>query len=179
MVARRMISELGSTRSDGILLLTVVQFVVRKCIHARGIELGHVSLAIDDFLNEIPQGWSLDEAYKRTGSLRCMQYLAACGPEELQSYHRSWITNNVVEMALKTGDVEALKWLAEVYAPGVSMTRAAELAAGGGHLDVLEWLYRNHRNRVDWGGAEWCEAVRTGQNDVVGWLRRQVNPTRK
>ncbi|KAE8997458.1 hypothetical protein PR003_g20418 [Phytophthora rubi] len=162
--------------TDAIPLLTVVRLVVGKCIHTRGIEMEHVSLSIDDFLNELPLEWSLDEAYKRTGSLRCMQYLAARGPEVVQSYYQSWITNNAAEMALKRGDIEALKWLADVYAPRVSMTRAAKVAAGDGRLDVLEWLYRNHRDRVEWGGAEWCEAVGAGHKDVVEWLRRHVKP---
>ncbi|KAE8969363.1 hypothetical protein PF011_g26835 [Phytophthora fragariae] len=142
---------------EAIPLLTVVRLVVGKCIHARGIEMEHVSLSIDDFLNQLPREWSLDEAYKRTGSLRCMQYLAARGPKVLVSYYQSWITNNAAEMALKRGDIEALKWLAEEYAPRVSITRAAKVAAGDGRLDVLEWSYRNHRDRVEWGGAE-CAA---------------------
>ncbi|GMF28986.1 unnamed protein product [Phytophthora fragariaefolia] len=170
---------IGRGEDAAIPLLTAVQFVVRECIHVRGIEVAHVSLAIDDFLSELPRDWSLEEVFKRTDSLRCMQYLAAREPRRSQRYYRSWITNNVIEITLKRGDVKAFKWLAEVYAPDVSITRAAEVAAREARLDVLDWLYRNHRGRVSWGGAELCEAVREGHKEVIEWLRRRVKPSKE
>ncbi|GMF10911.1 unnamed protein product [Phytophthora lilii] len=162
--------------TDDAFLLTVVHFVVRECLHTRGIEIAHVSRTIDDFLNDLPQYWSLEEAYKRTGSLRCMQYFASREPNLLPTFYHAWVVNNVSEMAIKRGDIEALKWLLEVYSPNLSITASAVAAAGEGRLDVLQWLYLKHQSRVHWGGAEWCEAVRGGRNDVVEWLRNFVKP---
>ncbi|KAG6977310.1 hypothetical protein JG688_00000477 [Phytophthora aleatoria] len=99
--------------TDKVLLLTAVQFVTRECLHARGIELEHVSRAIDDYVNELPRDWSLEDAYKKTGSLRCMQYVAAREPEMLPISYQAWVANNIAEMTVRRGDVQALKWLAE------------------------------------------------------------------
>ncbi|KAG2765234.1 hypothetical protein Pcac1_g23259 [Phytophthora cactorum] len=162
--------------TDEVLLLTAVQFVTRECLHARGIELEHVSRAIDDYVNELPRDWSLEDAYKKTGSLRCMQYVAAREPEMLPISYQAWVANNIAEMTLRRGDVQALKWLAERYSPDTSTTKAAVVAAGEGRLDVLQWLHQSHHSRVHWGGDEWCEAVRGGHKDVVEWLHLHVKP---
>ncbi|KAG7382002.1 Ankyrin repeat and SAM domain-containing protein 3 [Phytophthora pseudosyringae] len=159
--------------AEDALLLTVVQLVAREGLHARGIELAHVSRAIDGFVNELPSVWSLANAYAKTRSLRCMQFVA---PKALQPSYRTWVVNNVVEMTLRHGDVEALKWVAERYAPESSLTKAAVVAAAEGRLDVLQWLYQRHYSRVHWGGAEWCEAVRAGHKHVVEWLDCHVKP---
>ncbi|KAG1689731.1 hypothetical protein DVH05_001937 [Phytophthora capsici] len=79
-------------------------------------------------------------------------------------------------MTVRNGDVGALKWLAERYAPASSMTNTAVVAAVEGQLEVLQWLYQNHNDRVHWGGAEWCGAVLSGHKSVVQWLRTHVKP---
>ncbi|KAG3168879.1 hypothetical protein PI126_g3072 [Phytophthora idaei] len=162
--------------TDEVLLLTAVQFVTRECLHARGIELEHVSRAIDDYVNELPRDWSLEDAYKKTGSLRCMQYVAAREPEMLPISYQAWVANNIAEMTVRREDVQALKWLAERYSPDTSTTKAAVVAAREGRLDVLQWLHQSHHSRVHWGGDEWCEAVRGGHKDVVEWLHLHVKP---
>jgi hypothetical protein len=163
-------------QDEELALLAAVRVVVRDCLRSRGVELVHVSLAIDDLLNDLPREWTLDEAYQKTGSLRCMQYVAAREVKTLPPCYRSWVVDNVAEMTLKRGDVEALRWLAERYSPEASLSKAAAVAAAEGRLDVLQWLYENHHARVCWGGAEWCQAVRGGRKAVVEWLRCLVNP---
>ncbi|POM57886.1 Hypothetical protein PHPALM_37543, partial [Phytophthora palmivora] len=149
-------------------------FVIRERLHTRGIDLGHVSRAIDDFVNELSRDWSLEDAYKKTKSLRCMQYFAAREPKELQPFYQAWIVNNVAEMTIRSGDIKSLQWLVEQYAPQSSITKAAVVAAAEGRLDVLQWLFKNHNTRVHWGGAEWCEGVSGDHKDVVEWLRCHV-----
>ncbi|KAL4110076.1 hypothetical protein PRIC1_001769 [Phytophthora ramorum] len=105
--------------NDSSTLLTVVRFVVRERLQADGMELPHVWRGIDDFLSELPRAWPLAEAYLRTGSLRCMQYVAAREPKEAaHSCYRMWMVNNVAALAIDRGDVKTLEWLAESYSPG-------------------------------------------------------------
>ncbi|POM66369.1 Hypothetical protein PHPALM_17773, partial [Phytophthora palmivora] len=167
-------SSSRSFEAKEAILLTAVQFVIRERLHTRGIDLGHVSRAIDDFVNELSRDWSLEDAYKKTKSLRCMQYFAAREPKELQPFYQAWIVNNVAEMTIRSGDIKSLQWLVEQYAPQSSITKAAVVAAAEGRLDVLQWLFKNHNTRVHWGGAEWCEGVSGDHKDVMEWLRCHV-----
>ncbi|ETO75487.1 hypothetical protein F444_08943 [Phytophthora nicotianae P1976] len=99
-------------------LLTVVGFVVRERLQLHGIDLPHVWRGIDDYLSELPRGWPLAEAYIRTGSLRCMQYVAFRESKEAgYPSYRMWMVDNVAALAMDRGDVKALEWLAQRYSP--------------------------------------------------------------
>jgi hypothetical protein len=99
-------------------LLTVVRFVVRERLQSSGIELPHVWRGIDNFVSGIPQAWPLAQAYLRTGSLRCLQYVAAREPKEArQARYLMWTVNSVAALAIDRGDVQALEWLAQSYSP--------------------------------------------------------------
>lgn len=115
-----MLAKIKPTRGDNEAssLLTVVRFVVRERLQMGEIDLPHVWRSIDDFLSDLPRGWPLAEAYLRTGSLRCMQYVAARESKEVQHpSYRMWIVNNIAALAIDRGDVKALEWLAQSYSP--------------------------------------------------------------
>ncbi|RLN98172.1 hypothetical protein BBJ28_00025044 [Nothophytophthora sp. Chile5] len=80
------------------------------------------------------------------------------------------------ELKIPPRDLETLQWLLESYLPDEFLTKAVAEAASGGRLDVLEWLWANHRSRGYWGAMEVGQAVRNEHSAVVAWLRGHTVP---
>ncbi|KAE9234773.1 hypothetical protein PF002_g11700 [Phytophthora fragariae] len=156
------------------MLWTSVAVVYRECLLKRsGEQLPHVARHIDGFLDD--RSRSLAAAYERTASLHCIQLLAdrRAAPESL---YIEWEFNTVVAQAARRGDLASLKWLAESYLQDGALSAAANAAAFSGELSVLQWLHEEHKARVHWGGLEWCGAIRSGQTEVVEWLKQNSAP---
>ncbi|KAE9213004.1 hypothetical protein PF005_g10363 [Phytophthora fragariae] len=154
------------------MLWTSVAVVYRECLLKRsGEQLPHVARHIDGFLDD--RSRSLAAAYERTASLHCIQLLAdrRAAPESL---YIEWEFNTVVAQAARRGDLASLKWLAESYLQDGALSAAANAAAFSGELSVLQWLHEEHKARVHWGGLEWCGAIRSGQTEVVEWLKQNT-----
>ncbi|ETL93281.1 hypothetical protein L917_08538 [Phytophthora nicotianae] len=161
--------------SDDPLLWTSVVVVYRECLLKRsGEQLPHVVQHIDGFLDRT-RSWTLSEVYERTSSLHCMRLLADRRPA-VDSLFREWEFSGVASLAAKRGDLTSLTWLADTAMPDGALSSAANAAAASGQLEVLKWLVEEHKSRVHWGGLEWCEAIREGQNHVIKWLQMHSIP---
>lgn len=64
----------------------------------------------------------------------------------------------------------------ESYLPAESVDNVVGEAAANGHLEILQWLYDQHRDRVCFGGLEMCGAVKNEHERVVAWLREHAVP---
>ncbi|RLN91323.1 hypothetical protein BBJ28_00011679 [Nothophytophthora sp. Chile5] len=156
-------------------VLTIVGFVCRECLPVSGGSLPHVARLLDAFLDEFSDTLTLTRGYLLSGgSLRLLQYLAAHERLTMDPILRRWVFNDVVGCAATKGDLKTLRWLLESYLPDEFLTKAVDEAAYGGRLDVLEWLWSNHRSRGNWGGTELCGAMYDGHVAVVEWLRTHV-----
>ncbi|KAG2996327.1 hypothetical protein PC120_g21527 [Phytophthora cactorum] len=154
-------------------VLTKVRVVGRHCLKG---EMPHVLLAIDALLDDFSAGQKAHDIYKRTGSLRLMQYVAAREPiEETNPFYRRYQFNRTVEIAAGAGDLETVKWLVETYKPEY-LTKAVAGAAANGRLHILQWLLDNHREVGYWGATEMCGALQNNQSKVVEWLRENAVP---
>ncbi|GMF41367.1 unnamed protein product [Phytophthora fragariaefolia] len=155
-------------------LLTKVQVVGRHCL---SFEMPHILLAIDALLDDFSTGQKAHEVYKRTHSLRFMQYVAAREPfEEMDPFFRRSQFNRAVEVAAAAGDLAAVKWLVESYKPPQYLTKTVAAAAANGHLHILQWLFDNHHELGYWGGTEMCGALLNKHSEVIEWLRRNAVP---
>ncbi|RLN68953.1 hypothetical protein BBJ28_00021709, partial [Nothophytophthora sp. Chile5] len=156
-------------------LLASVRALGRYCLP--GVELPHVAHSLDALLDDFSSNLTITESYKRTGSLRFMQYIAARRSKEaLDPFYRRWTFNIATELAAARGDLAALQWLMESYQPDEFLTKAVAAAAANGHLHILEWLYEQHKERGYWGGTELCGAMENNHKDVVDWLRKHAAP---
>ncbi|OWZ23981.1 hypothetical protein PHMEG_0001066 [Phytophthora megakarya] len=154
-------------------VLTKVRIVGRHCLHG---EMPHILLNIDALLDDFSAGKKAHEVYKRTGSLRFMQYVAAREPlEEMDPFFRQSQFNHTVEIAAEAGDLEAVKWLVKTYKPKF-LTKTVAAAAANGHLHILQWLFDNHHEVGYWGATEICGALRNKHLKVVEWLLKYATP---
>ncbi|OWY97551.1 LOW QUALITY PROTEIN: hypothetical protein PHMEG_00031894 [Phytophthora megakarya] len=129
---------------------------------------------IAEFLDTFSSTTTIVRAYKRTGSLRCIQYVAFRELLETQDpFYKRWLLNRTAELA---ANLPTLQWLLEVYLPVEPMDNVVEVAATFGHLDMLQWLYNNHFDRVYFGGSEMCGALENNHEDVVNWLQEHAVP---
>ncbi|KAF1790333.1 50S ribosomal protein L18Ae/60S ribosomal protein L20 and L18a [Phytophthora cactorum] len=153
-------------------VLTKVRVVGRHCLKG---EMPHVLLAIDALLDDFSAGQKAHDIYKRTGSLRLMQYVAAREPiEETNPFYRRYQFNRTVEIAAGAGDLETVKWLVETYKPEY-LTKAVAGAAANGPLQnnqskVVEWLRENAVPRKDSLKKVMEAAAAAGNVQVVEWL---------
>ncbi|RLN06768.1 hypothetical protein BBJ28_00015529 [Nothophytophthora sp. Chile5] len=160
-------------------LLASASVVGRYCLPDGCGELPHVTRRIDAFLSVLSPSWTLTESYKRTGSLRLLQYLAARESKAsvgVDPFYRRWLFNGATELAAERGDLEALRLLMERDLPNEFLTKAVAAAASKGHLHILEWLYEAHHDRGYWGCTEMCGAMKNHHHDVVAWLRIHAVP---
>ncbi|KAE9001532.1 hypothetical protein PF005_g11804 [Phytophthora fragariae] len=134
-------------------------------------------LRLNDFLDDFSADCTIADAYKRTNSVRLMQYVAAReDPDEMDPFYRRWLFNKTTEMAAARGDLKSLRWLVESYLPDEFLTKAVAAAAANGHMSVLEWLFERHHDRGYWGNTEMCGALTNGHVKVVEWLRTHAAP---
>ncbi|RLN32401.1 hypothetical protein BBJ28_00018241 [Nothophytophthora sp. Chile5] len=156
-------------------LLAAARVVSRYCLPEG--ELSDVTRLLDAFLDEFSCKWTLAESYKKTSSLRLMQYIAARQPATgMDPFYGRWVFNAATKLVVSCGDLMALQWLAESYLPDVFMTAAVEAAATTGYLNILEWLFDRHGDRCYWGGIEMCGALENSHAEVVEWLRTHSVP---
>ncbi|KAG6590837.1 uncharacterized protein IUM83_19093 [Phytophthora cinnamomi] len=128
-------------------------------------------------LDDFSAGKKAHEVYKRMGSLRFMQYVAAREPfEEMNPFYRRSQFNRTVEIAAAAGDLEAVRWLVERYRPKQYLTKTVAAAAANGHLHILRWLFDNHHEIGYWGCTEMCGALLNKHSEVVEWLRKNAVP---
>ncbi|KAL3660598.1 hypothetical protein V7S43_014353 [Phytophthora oleae] len=164
-----------STSPDDPPLLTAARVVTRFCL-VDG-ELPHIVQLLDAFLDTFSSSWTLARCYKRRGSLRLMQYIAARSPANtLNPFYRGWVLNSTAWFVAMRGDLPALKWLMEIYLPDELLSSAVYAAATKGHVEILEWLHTVHRERVYWDMLELCGALDYGHDDAVQWLRLHSPP---
>ncbi|RLN72246.1 hypothetical protein BBJ28_00022150 [Nothophytophthora sp. Chile5] len=158
-------------------VLTIVRLVCRDRLPISSGNLPHVARLLDAFLDELSDTLTLARGYLLSdGSLRLLQYLAAHERPTTDPILRRWAFNDVVGCAAAKGDLETLQWLLESYLPDEFLTKAVAEAASGGHLNVLEWLWANHRSRGYWGSTEMGGAIRNKHSAVVTWLRDHTMP---
>ncbi|RLN90744.1 hypothetical protein BBJ28_00010028 [Nothophytophthora sp. Chile5] len=156
-------------------LLASVRALSRYCLP--DVELPHVTHSLDALLDDFSSNLTIAESYKRTDSLRFMQYIAARGSKEaMDPFYRRWMFNIVTELAAAAGDLAALQWMMESYQPDEFLTKAVAAAAANGHLHILKWLYEQHKERGYWGGTELCGAMENNHKDVIDWLRKHAAP---
>ncbi|KAF4046927.1 hypothetical protein GN244_ATG00654 [Phytophthora infestans] len=156
-------------------MLTSARVVARSCL-ADG-ELPHVVYRLNELLDDFSADCTIAEAYKRTGSVRLMKYLAAReDPDEINTFYRRWLFNTVTEMAALRGDLESLQWLMEIYLPDEFSPKVVATAAANGHLNLLRWLYEKYRDRGYWNHTEMCGALTNGHVEVIKWLQTHAVP---
>ncbi|KAE9347185.1 hypothetical protein PF008_g7937 [Phytophthora fragariae] len=167
---------MSSTYAEDPPLLTAARLVARTCFG--GNDLPNVARLLDEFLDAFSSKWTLARSYKRTGSLRLMQYIAAREPvERLDPFYRRWMLNATSWFVASRGDLPALRWLVEGYLPHERLSAAVYAAAANGHVEILEWLDKFHHERVDWNGIEMCGALDYGHDEAVQWLRVHSPPS--
>lgn len=155
-----MVSNTCTHATCDLPLLTKVRVVGRHCLSS---EMPHVLLAIDSLLDDFSAGKKAHEVYKRTGSLRLMQYVAAREPfEEMDPFYRRSQFNRTVEIAAAAGDLAAVKWLLESYKPKQYLTKAVAAAAANGHLHTAVVVRQPPRDRLlGLHGDVWSSAEQT------------------
>ncbi|KAG7402282.1 hypothetical protein PHYBOEH_003541 [Phytophthora boehmeriae] len=159
-------------------ILSSVQVVASHYLPDGGVP--HILHVINDFLDDFSVDCTIVDGYKRTHSLRFVQYIAAReDPQEMNVFYRRWLFNATAEQAAAQGDVMALQWLMENYFPQEFTTKAVLAAAANGHLQVLKWLYEEHYDRGYWGYIELRDALLNGHTEVVKWLREHVVPRKE
>ncbi|KAG3117492.1 hypothetical protein PI124_g4202 [Phytophthora idaei] len=156
-------------------VLTAASVVTRFCLPDG--ELPHVARLLDAFLDTNSPKWSLARSYKRTGSLRLMQYIAARAPADtLDPFFRRWMLNATSWFIAIQGDLPALQWLVEIYLLDEQLSAAVYAAAAKGHVEIIEWLHKFHHGRIYWNCIEMCGALDYGHDDVVQWLVKHSPP---
>ncbi|POM60665.1 hypothetical protein PHPALM_30453 [Phytophthora palmivora] len=106
-----------------------------------------------------------------------MQYLAARAPiETFDPFYRRWMLNATSWFVAIRGDLSALQWLMEIYLPDEMLSAAVYAAAANGHVEILEWLYTFHHERIYWNGIEMCGALDYGHDNAMQWLRTHSRP---
>ncbi|KAG7389829.1 Ankyrin repeat and SAM domain-containing protein 3 [Phytophthora pseudosyringae] len=106
-----------------------------------------------------------------------MQYIAARAlAGTLDPFYRRWTLNATSWFVAIQGDLPSLQWLVESYLPNGRLSAAVYAAAANGHVGILEWLHKFHRERVYWNCIEMCGALDYGHGDAVQWLRVNSPP---
>ncbi|KAK1944487.1 putative ankyrin repeat protein [Phytophthora citrophthora] len=163
---------------DDLPLLTAATVVTRFCL-ADG-ELPHIAQLLDAFLDDFSSNWTLARCYKRKRSLRLLQYIAARRPANtLDPFYRGWVLNSAAWFIALQGDLPALQWLMEIYLPDELVGSVVVAAASKGNVEILEWLYTVHHERVYWSRLEMCGALDYGHDDTVQWLRSHKPPSQQ
>jgi hypothetical protein len=166
---------MGSTSVEELPLLTAPRVVTRLCLPDG--ELPHIARLIDAFLDTFSSKWALARSYKRAGSLRLLQYIAAREPAHtMDPFYRRWMLNATSWFVALRGDLPALRWLMEAYLPDERASAAVYAAAANGHVEILDWLYSSHRDRIYWSCIEMCGALDYGHKDALEWLRTHSPP---
>ncbi|KAF1790334.1 Ankyrin repeat-containing domain [Phytophthora cactorum] len=154
--------------------------------------LKHVTAAVSSFLDYSAR-WSIASACARGTaspdgdgvSLRLLERVAAhraaaatrnslASKRQRDGFYRQWEFTRAAAAAAARGDVQALKWLVDMF-PNCRVTVAVEEAAKHGQLQILQWLLDKSRRQeltVFWG-RESCfspEAARNGDLEMVRWL---------
>ncbi|KAF1790661.1 Ankyrin repeat-containing domain [Phytophthora cactorum] len=106
-----------------------------------------------------------------------MQYIAARAPADtLDPFFRRWMLNATSWFIAIQGDLPALQWLVEIYLLDERLSAAVYAAAANGHVEIIEWLHKFHRERIYWNCIEMCGALDYGHDDVVQWLMKHSPP---
>ncbi|KAE9046063.1 hypothetical protein PR001_g1815 [Phytophthora rubi] len=159
------------------LLLQTARVATRYCLPNGHGELPHVMQLLDAYLDSFSASWTIVTAYERTKSLRCVQFVAARELAEVQDpFYKRWLLNRTAEDAARGGDLPAVRWIMESYLPVETVDNVTDVAAANGHLQILQWLYDHHRQRVRFGGVEMCGALEYKNERVVRWLRCHAVP---
>ncbi|ETO60564.1 hypothetical protein F444_21268 [Phytophthora nicotianae P1976] len=155
-------------------IFTAVRLVCRECLDADGT--GSLLRVVDTFLDNLSGTWTLSTGYKNSnGSLRLLQYLVARESKTLDPFLRRWEVNCVTGEMAARGDLQGLKWVTEKYLPGEFLTEVVAQATCNGHLDILKFLWENHRGVGYWGGIELVGAIKNHNRELVDWLRIHVD----
>ncbi|KAG2982179.1 hypothetical protein PC120_g24692 [Phytophthora cactorum] len=158
-------------------LLLSARVVTRYCLPEGCGELPHVTRKLDALLNTFSANWTIVTAYKRTESLRCVQYVAAREvPETQDQFYKRWLLNETSELAASRGDLTTLRWLMECYLPVEPVENVVIKAAANGQFEILQWLYDQQRERVRFRDVEMCGALENKHENVVAWLRENAVP---
>ncbi|CAI5741486.1 unnamed protein product [Hyaloperonospora brassicae] len=92
----------------------------------------------------------------------------------MDPFLRRWEVNVVTGQMAARGDLQSLKWITTAYLPGEFLTEVVAQASGNGHVGILQWLWKNHREVGYWGGIELCGAIRNRHFRMVEWLKTHV-----
>ncbi|KAG7388338.1 hypothetical protein PHYPSEUDO_012716 [Phytophthora pseudosyringae] len=170
---QRQLSHIDSSEWPSFPVFTAVRVVWCECLHASGDE--GLARVIDAFLDNLSGSLTLSAAYRKSdGSLRLLQYLATHEAKAMDQFLRRWEVNAVTGQMAARGDIQSLKWVAEKYLPGEFLTEVVAQASVHGHLDIVKWLWDNHRRTGYWGGIELVGAVHNDHYEVVEWLRAHI-----
>ncbi|KAL3662145.1 hypothetical protein V7S43_012946 [Phytophthora oleae] len=130
-------------------MLQAARVVTRYCLPEGSGDLPHVSRQLDAYLDTFSANWTIVTAYKRTGSLRFVQFVASRESAETQDpFFKQWLLNRTAEFSADRGDLPTLCWLMEKYLPVETVDNVTEIAGTLGHLEILQWLYDHQRDRV-------------------------------
>ncbi|CEG41382.1 Ankyrin repeat-containing domain [Plasmopara halstedii] len=154
-------------------VLTAVNLVCHECFRTKATE--SLLRMIDAFLDTFSQNLTLSTAYKKSnGSLRLLQYLAAREVKTMDPYLRRWEVNSVTGEMGARGDLQGLQWVIQEYLPGEFLTEVVAQAFANGHVNIVTFLWKEHRDIVYWGGIELVGAIRNHHDNLIAWLREKV-----
>ncbi|KAL3656486.1 hypothetical protein V7S43_018633 [Phytophthora oleae] len=73
-------------------VLTSARCLVKHCLPDG--KLPHIVYRVNEFLDDFSIDWTIIDAYKRTGTVRFMQYVAAReDPNEMNAFYCRWLFN--------------------------------------------------------------------------------------
>ncbi|KAF1788694.1 Ankyrin repeat-containing domain [Phytophthora cactorum] len=165
--------------------------------------LKHVTAAVSSFL-DYSAGWSIASACARGTaspdgdgvSLRLLERVAVhraaaatrnslASKRQRDDFYRQWEFTRAAAAAAARGDVQALKWLVDMF-PNCRVTVAVEEAAKHGQLQILQELFfagkHGHLHVAQWLHEHTApppthmffvtleEAARNGDLEMVRWL---------
>lgn len=119
---------------------------VMQWLYSRGCN-GYMEAALE---------WAADGA-----QLDVMQWLYNRGVRHCPS------PSDVVNFAVRTGNLDVVKWLHQRFSSRFSV-KAMDNAARGGHLNVVEWLHENRSEGCTTNAMDWAACY--GHLEVVKWL---------
>ena len=82
---------------------------------------------------------------------------------------------NIVTSEMATrGDLQGLKWVAQSYLPSEVVVEVVAQSSANGHIRIIQWLWKRHRDMGGWDGIELCKAIVNRQFRLVEWLKDHV-----
>ncbi|KAF1320976.1 Ankyrin repeat-containing protein, partial [Globisporangium splendens] len=113
--------------------------------------------------------WSIPRACEH-GDLRLLRRIASKQPVDMDAHYKMHLFNKGLVNAVPRDRLDIVEWLCDEYCRTGWITAGLETACALGRLQMLQWIFANHRGRVVWTSAFAERAAEHGHVHVLEWL---------